>query len=149
MLQVVFDGFINNKSVILLNPIKEQISTYLREKDQEKKNANKISNDTNMVLFSSNVTPPSNMSTKENICICTNEDLKVEPNKKKKKSNQFVKIQLIDNEYIARIEILCKENLQLKAENSKLNEKLHFQHELVLSRETEIAKLRSNIVKFN
>jgi hypothetical protein len=148
-LQVIFENFSQKKTSLLFNPIKNHISSYLKEKRNNFQETQCKSIGFSPKVVKNNSTNDLTISSKEK-----KEEIKDKTHKSSYKKNKdetikFIQFQLIENEYIAKIDFLTKENLLIKTEKLKLEEKVEQLNGLITSKENEIVKMRTNVVKYD
>ena len=145
-MQVVFDSFIHKRFSLLFNPIKNKYSSFFTEKNNNIQDSKGKSNCLSPKIGKNNSTNDFTILSKEK-----KEENKDNINKSKYKKNtdetiKFIQFQLIENEYIAKIESLTKENLLLKTEKIRFEEKVDQLNSQIISKENEITKMRTNVV---
>jgi len=148
-LQVIFENFSQKKTSLLFNPIKIHISSFLKEKRNNLQETHCKSIGFSPKAVKNNSTNDLTVSSKEKKEEIKDKTHKLSYKKNKDETFKFIQFQLIENEYIGKIDLLTKENLLLKTEKLKLEEKVEQLNGLITSKENEIVKMRTNVVKFN
>lgn len=146
-MQVIFENFIQKKMSFLFLPIKNQISTFLKEKLNNLHETQGKSIGLSPKALKNNSTNDLTVSSKEKKVEIKEKTHKSSYKKNKDETFKFVQFQLLENEYISKIDMLIKENLLLKTEKLMFDEKVEQLNAMITSKENEIVKMRTNVVK--
>jgi len=174
ILQVVFDGFMKKRVFYLINPVKDQLTNYFKEKKKKKEEAEKKAKDEKektmqrsieKSVYSSNETKKkeeakakdekviqrsmdkSMYSSTEmnNFLNHHNQDKQHNTVKPRGEADDYINYQIKESEFIAKIEVLSEEKFFLKNENLNLKEQIKQLKEVIVTKDNEIAKIKSNV----